>query len=514
MRRRFARLRWQLTFSHLVAIAFTLVSMIAAALVIATTWWSQANAPGREPAQDARLVAATAGRMVQNGAAPELDVVLQALAQGRLRVAPQYGPPMDHGAVGTDLSLRNLAYIAIVGPDGRLLASSDPSGTAFNPPEQSEWPAIVTPALAGAQGDLVLTRAGTGPTALGAAPILDDSGRPVAAALVALSSLSSVERPGFWVLAVFGVATLVVLAGAFGFALASSSLVAYLLSRRLVSRLEQLGRAAEALRSGNLAARVLVSGTDEVAQLQASFNAMATELEAERDRVVGLLAARRQLVAGVSHELRTPIATVRGYLESALQRDGVVPSELRTDLETMGREVGRLQHLIDDLFMLSRAEVGRLAVRSEPTQVGTVVQHVVDAQAPLAWRQRRVQVLAQLVDDLPAARADAERLEQMVSNLVNNAIRHTPPGGLVAVAVGSEQAQVRIEVRDTGEGIAEDQLPRVFERFYRGDGTDGAAGAGLGLALVKELAETMGGTVEATSTPGEGSCFTVRLPRA
>ena len=216
----------------------------------------------------------------------------------------------------------------------------------------------------------------------------------------------------------------------------------------------------------------------------------------------------------MSHELRTPIATVRGYLESALQRDGVVPSELRTDLETMEREVGRLQHLIDDLFTLSRAEVGRLAVRSEPTQVGAVVQHVVDAQAPLAWRQRRVQVLAQLVDDLPAARADAERLEQIVSNLVNNAIRHTPPGGLVAVAVCPEPAGVRIEVRDTGEGIALEELPRVFERFYRGDGSDGRVGAGLGLALVKELAETMGGTVEATSTPGEGSCFTVRLPRA
>jgi signal transduction histidine kinase len=269
----------------------------------------------------------------------------------------------------------------------------------------------------------------------------------------------------------------------------------------------------QALRAGNLAARVAVSGSDEVAQLQASFNSMAAELEAERDRVVGLVAARRQLVAGVSHELRTPIATVRGYLEAALQRDGVVPSELRTDLETMEREVGRLQHLIDDLFTLSRAEVGRLAVRSEPTQVGMVVRHVVDTQAPLAWHQRRVQVLDQLGDDLPAARADAERLEQMVSNLVNNAIRHTPPGGLVAVVVAPETDKVRIEVRDTGEGIPLEELPRVFERFYRGNGSDGGVGAGLGLALVKELAEAMGGTVEASSTPGEGSCFTVRLPR-
>jgi signal transduction histidine kinase len=513
VRRAFARLRWQLTLSHLVAIAFTLTSMIAAVLVIGSTWWSSANATTREPAQDARLVAAATGHMVQSGASADLDLVLSALAQGKLRLATQYGPPVDRG--GTDQSLRNIAYIAVVGPDGQVLASSDPSGAAFAPPEQQEWQALVSPALSGAQGDLVVARAGSGPAALGAAPIFDDAGHPAAAVVVAVSSLPQVDRGPFWLLAIFGVATLVVLAAAFLFALASSSLVAYLLSRRLVARLERLGRAAEALRAGNLAARVRVSGNDEVAQLQESFNGMATELEAERDRVVGLLAGRRQLVASVSHELRTPIATVRGYLEAALQRDGVVPLDLRTDLETMEREVGRLQRLIDDLFTLSRADVGRLAVRSEPTQVSVVVQHVVDTQAPLAWRQRRVQVLAQVAEDVPAARADAERLEQIVSNLVNNAIRHTPPGGLVAVVVAAEPDRVRLEVRDTGEGIALDDLPLVFERFYRGNGNgnDGRGGAGLGLALVKELAEAMAGTVEASSTPGEGSCFTVRLPR-
>jgi signal transduction histidine kinase len=511
LRHTFARLRWQLTLSHLIAIAFTLTSMIAAVLVIAGTWWLSANAPAREPAQDARLVAAAAGHMVQNGASNDLSVVLRAMADGTLRVAPQYGPAAEHGP---DTTLRNVLYLAVVGPDGRTIASSDWSGAAFAPPEQAEWAALVEPALGGAQRDLVRMRSGDGPAALGAAPILDDAGRPVGAVVTAVSSITQIDRGPFWLLAVFGVATLAVLAAAFVFALASSSIVAYLLSRRLVARLEQLSQAAEALRAGNLSTRVTVSGKDEVARLQESFNSMATGLEAERDRVVGLLAARRQLVAGVSHELRTPVATVRGYLEAALQRNGVVPADLRTDLETMEREVGRLEHLIDDLFTLSRAEVGRLAVRLEPTQVGVVVQHVVDAQAPLAWHQRRVQILAAPADELPAARADAERLEQITSNLVNNAIRHTPPGGLVAVVVAAEPERVRIEVRDTGQGIPPDELPHVFERFYRGNGSDDRAGAGLGLALVKELAEAMGGEVGAASTPGEGSCFTVRLPRA
>ena len=515
MRRTLARLRWQLTLSHLIAIAFTLISMIAAILVIATSWWSSANAPAREPAQDARLVSLTVGRMVQDGNSDDLSVVLRALAQGRLRVAAPYGPPTGSGGGGTVLSQGTIAYLGIVRPDGRLMASSDPAGAAFAPPEQQEWQAIVAPALGGVQRDLALTRSGSGPAALGAAPILDDAGRPIAAVVVAVSSLPQVDRGPFWLLAIFGVATLAILAGAFVFALASSSLVAYLLSRRLVVRLERLGRAAEALRAGNLAARVAVSGNDEVAQLQESFNNMAAELEAERDRVVGLLAARRQLVAGVSHELRTPVATVRGYLEAALQRNGIVPPDLRTDLETMEREVGRLQRLIDDLFTLSRAEVGRLSVRSEPTNVSVVVQHLVDTQAPLAWHQRRVQVLAELGGNVPPARADAERLEQILSNLVNNAIRHTPPGGLVAAVVAAEPDRVRIEVRDTGAGIPFDELPRVFERFYRGTASDdGRGGAGLGLALVKELVEMMGGTVDVTSTPGEGSCFTVRLPRA
>jgi signal transduction histidine kinase len=289
----------------------------------------------------------------------------------------------------------------------------------------------------------------------------------------------------------------------------------------------ELATAARELSAGDLAARVPVDGEDEVAQLQTTFNTMAGDLErtlcdlqAERDRVSGLLAARRQLVASVSHELRTPIATVRGYLESALRQNGAVPADLRIDLESMEGEVARLQRLIEDLFTLSRAEVGRLELRPEPTDAGAVVRRLVDTTAPLAWRQRRVQVLAEVESDLPSAHADAQRLEQIVSNLLGNAVRHTPPGGLVAAAVVAEADAIRVEIRDTGEGIAPEDLPRVFERFYRGrnghgDGENGASpGAGLGLALTKELAEAMGGSVEATSVPGEGSRFTVRLPHA
>jgi signal transduction histidine kinase len=180
----------------------------------------------------------------------------------------------------------------------------------------------------------------------------------------------------------------------------------------------------------------------------------------------------------------------------------------------MERELARLQQLIDDLFALSQAAVGRLSMRLEPTDARAVVKRLVETTAPLAWRQRQVQVLGEYENDTPLARADAQRLEQIVSNLLGNAVRHTPPGGLVAAAVSSDLVLVRVDVRDTGEGIGADEVPHLFERFFRGHAQNGVGGAGLGLALVKELTEAMGGSVEANSTPGEGSCFTIRLPRA
>jgi signal transduction histidine kinase len=533
MARGLTRLRWQLTLSHLAAIAFTLVCLVGAAFLFATAVLSLRARPGVEAAEDARLVARAVGGLVSRGDAAALNTVLGALTDGSLLLPvdgpPRGGPPGGPGpprwADGLDAALENVAYIVVLRPDGQLLASSTPAGAAFAPPEREEWQRLVTAAQADPRDPaaLVVRRGGEGPAVLGAWPVVGAGRQPIAVVVVAQTVQSPAERAVFpWrALAFFGAATGAVLAAAFGFALISSSLVAYLLARRLVARLERLGQAAEALRAGDLAARVPVAGADEVTQLQTAFNAMAADLErtlhdleAERDRAAGLLDARRQLVAAVSHELRTPVATLRGYLETALERNAAVPADLRADLETMAGEVARLQRLIEDLFTLSRAEVGRLELSARPTDVGAVVSRLVDTLAPLAWTQRRVQVLAEVPPDVPAAQADAQRLEQVVSNLLGNAVRHTPPGGLVAAVVAGEPDAVRVDVRDTGEGIAPEELPRVFERFYRGQGADGRGGAGLGLALAKELTEAMGGALTATSTPGEGSCFTVRLPRA
>jgi signal transduction histidine kinase len=521
------RLRWQLTLSHLVATAFTLLCMIAAAVFFATLMAGLRDNPRREPAQDAQAVARAVEGLAAQGNPALLNAVLAALVDGRLRLSGggwPFGPEAARRPDWMGAGPRTLAYAVLVGPDGQVIASSDPAGATFAPLERDLWTTLAAQAQRGVRSpeDLVVLRPGERPAVLAAYPVVDEGAR-FGAVVVAESALPPTAGPLGFVRAlfIFGAASVAVLAAASVFALVSASVLAYFLARRLVLRLERLGQAAAALAAGDLGCRVPEGPADEVGQLARRFNAMAADLErslrdlqAERDRVAGLLDAQRQLVAGVSHELRTPVATLRGYVETALRREPAGPSVLRADLETMEQEIERLQRLIEDLFTLSRAAVGRLALRVAPTDAGAVVRRLVETTAPLAWGQRRVQVLAEVPPGLPAAQADPQRLEQIVSNLLGNAVRHTPPGGLVAAAVAAEPDAVRVEVRDTGEGIAPEDLPHVFERFYRGRNGSERGGAGLGLALTKELAEAMGGSVEAASTPGAGSCFTVRLPRS
>ena len=308
------------------------------------------------------------------------------------------------------------------------------------------------------------------------------------------------------------------------FVLPPSALFSFLFARRITRRLRSLTQATDQLRAGVYSTRVAVSGEDELAQLQVNFNAMATdldqtvrELQDERDNVSRLLAARRELIASVSHELRTPIATLRGYLESSREHwDSIDPDVLRRDLAVMERQTIHLQSLINDLFTLARAEVGKLDMRCEPLDVRAIVSRVANTFAPLAWQRGRIEVVAEICPRASLAMIDGNRLEQVLENLVHNGIRHTPPGGIVAVRVEDGDETLTIQVKDTGEGIAEDDLPHIFERFYRSDAAraNPESGGGLGLALVKELTEAMNGTVAVASVIGQGSCFTIHLPRA
>ncbi len=300
--------------------------------------------------------------------------------------------------------------------------------------------------------------------------------------------------------------------------------LSYLLVRGTITRLEDLAAGTAALRQGDLSIRIEVSGEDEVAQLQGDFNKMATDLEQaiadleqERDRVAGLLRVQHELTAAVSHELRTPVATIQGYLEPALTNTEALPDpDVHNNLAIIQTEITRLQKLIDDLFALSRAEMEQLTLNAEPTDVAAIAGRIVDVWRPLSWRQRRVEVICRPEPGEHMALVDVNRLMQILTNLVHNAVRHTPPGGIVVVVISSDNECVAISVRDTGEGIAAQDLPHVWEPFFRGggNGRNNDDRSGLGLALVKAMTLAMGGDVQVESQVRQGSSFDVRLPRS
>lgn len=315
--------------------------------------------------------------------------------------------------------------------------------------------------------------------------------------------------------------TVVLLAIGMAVVLPPSILVSYIAARRTTRRLEHLAGTAAALRDGRLDARVSVQGVDEVAQLQADINAMAatmqrsmTDLSAERDTVRSLLQQRQELVASVSHELRTPVAIMRGYLDSALDQEDAIPVGLRHDLQVMHNESLRLQRLIDDLFVLTRASVAQLPFDIKATDLIPLLERCVAAVAPGAWDSGRVEVLLQAADDLPPVAVDPDRLTQIVLNVVTNAVRHSPPGGLVLLSTQRADGRIAVCVADTGEGIPADEIDRVWERFYRASNATDPRGSGLGLAISKELAEAMGGEVAVRSVPGEETVFTFWFPIA
>jgi histidine kinase len=522
------RLRWQLTLSHLIAIAFTLLAMIAAVLLIGSAWFARQDSPRLQAAQDARAVAAaTEGLVARDATSADVSAVLASIERGDVRpgASSGMGPPEE---LRGRSSGANFDYLVMVDRDGQLLGSSDAAGASFAPAERAEWAPPLEAALGGVTdlGRLVAARTGPGPAALGAFPLLDADGHPLGAVLVAEGQPPPSAAGNWWdlghVLLVFGAASLAVLAAASIFALGSSSLVSYWLSRRLVRRLEHLGRAAEGLASGDLSLRIQDAGADdEVGQLARRFNYMAdrlsqtlAELAAEKAAVETALEAKRELVANVSHELRTPLASIRAHTESVLMRQDVDPA-LGAYLEVIDRQSEQLERLIDDLFLLSTTESGALSLMPRPIVLDELIGEVVGSIRPAARVERRVSLLSEVEPGLPLVLADRQRVVQVLANLLRNAVRHTPEGGLVAVRATRRGAvEAAISVEDTGQGIAPEQLEQVFERFYRAEPSRDRAsgGAGLGLAIVRELVLAMGGRVWAESVIGQGSRFSFTLP--
>ncbi len=286
----------------------------------------------------------------------------------------------------------------------------------------------------------------------------------------------------------------------------AAALASLLVSRRLVEPLRYVLAATSRIASGRYGERVPVRDADELGELSQSFNAMARALgEAERRRV--------EVISDVSHELRTPLSTLRGYVEGLAE--GVVePTEETWTL--LYAEFERLGRLVDDLQRLSRAEAGQLDLSIAPMSPADAVRLAIGGMLPL-FEEKGVELKSAVSEDLPPVLADVDRVVQVLSNLLTNALRHTPDGGRVVVKAEASGDEVAFEVTDTGTGIAPEHLERLFERFYRVEKSrsrgEARGGSGVGLAISRALVEAMGGRIRVDSPgPGEGATFAFTLP--
>ncbi len=295
---------------------------------------------------------------------------------------------------------------------------------------------------------------------------------------------------------------------------------AYAVAGMLTNELQRLVTAARRLASGDLSARV--DGTndrsDEIGQLASAFDEMAEQLERAFGRERALEAGRRELISAVSHDLRTPLATTRAMVEALADRVVTEPADVQRYLDLILQETQHLNRLIDDLFELSQIDSGALRLQFMPIDITELVSETVAAyQVPAAESGIALDEDFAGDPDHRRIQADPERLQRVLRNLLDNALRHTPRGGRVSVVARADSSDVQVSVNDSGPGVPADELDRIFDRFYRGEpsrrrGDRTVPGAGLGLAIARGLIQAHRGRIWAEPSPLGGMSIQIRLP--
>ncbi len=302
------------------------------------------------------------------------------------------------------------------------------------------------------------------------------------------------------------------LVGAFLLLIGGTALAALVIFRPAQARLRAVEDAARRFGEGDLSARAPAIGGDEVAAVAEAFNRMAGDLAARQAQLVEADRARRQLLADVSHELMTPLTAIRGYAETlALPQFVPASKEGQRAVHVIQEEGQRIERLVGDLLDLARFEAGGISLSLELVAVDEVFERVVERHAQAAHDKGVSIVIEPHEADLRPT-ADPHRLEQAMQNLASNALRHTPPGGIVRLAAARAPAGMVLRVFDSGIGIPAEHLPHVFDRFYKADRSRTQSGSGLGLSIVKAIVERHGGTVSVRSTPGVETVFEIMLP--
>ncbi len=302
------------------------------------------------------------------------------------------------------------------------------------------------------------------------------------------------------------------------FAAVISLAFAHAVAGVLTAQIGDLSNAARQLSEGDFSARVNARGSDEIGRLATAFDNMAEQLQQAFARERALEAGRRELISAVSHDLRTPLATTRAMVEALA--DGVVTDrpDVQRYLGLILHDIQHLSRLIDDLFELSQIDSGALRLRHVPVDVAQLVAETVAAyQAPAAENDVRLEEAVASSIEPARLEGDPDRLQRVLRNLLDNALRHTPAGGTIQVEAASAGGQVQVSVSDSGPGVAEADLERIFDRFYRGETSrrrdEGAAsGAGLGLAIARGLVQAHRGRIWAEPSPLGGVSVQIRLP--
>jgi signal transduction histidine kinase len=300
--------------------------------------------------------------------------------------------------------------------------------------------------------------------------------------------------------------------------MSGTAIAALLIFRPTRRRLQQLQEAAREIGAGQVGVRAPESGGDEVTALSRAFNEMAAQLEQRTKALETADRTRRQLLADVSHELTTPLAAILGYVETLRMSDIALDDATRNRyLRIVNDEADRLEHIIGDLLDLARLEGGGGSLKHEPVSVSHLLERVRHRHAPMV-AEKKIALTTHQEAASGVLVGDQNRLEQALQNLVANAVRHTPEGGAVSVSALADGQTLTFRVDDTGPGIPDDQLDRVFDRFYKVDesrtGTQLPSGSGLGLSIVQTIVMRHGGTVSAGNAPGGGARFQIVLPLA
>ncbi len=524
-RRTRTSLPWRLAGSHfgtvLLSVVMICVVGIVGALIIARVSLPSAEEAALEAMYASKLIEGTAAETPLTNS--DVNVILKTVAAGQINYNTQQEDITIEATVGRDF--QHIRSISLLGTDGVVVASSDPEliGQPATSMDSMAW-TLFQRALNGETNNFESRLSGKradGGGIVGTFPMRDSSGVMAGVILVDKSEKAIPEGFKLIVLVLSFVAQIgAVLLILVGVPAIPIGIIVGIRRARAISRpVFDLARAAGAFASGDLNSRVKnIRGDDELAALQHGFNNMADLLQTtmtieakQRDRAEQALIANRDLVANVSHELRTPVALIRGHLE-ALEDD---PESRDAYVRIALREADRLERLVDDLFQLTRLEAHGLELDIAPFDAGSAVRSAVESLIEPARREAGLTVSADVAPGDLTCLGDRLRIEQVLLNLIRNAIHFTPEGGIILITADRNLAgTVQISVRDTGIGIAPEHLAHIFDRFYRAEESRArsSGGAGLGLSIAKELVEAMNGTIAVESETDEGTVFTITLP--